>query len=35
MNDKSEDDLMEAIIRSEELRIFESEGVIDMTDYKW
>lgn len=35
MNDACEEDLMEAIIRSEELKIFESEGVIDMVDYKW
>jgi hypothetical protein len=35
MNDECEADLMEAIIRSDELRIFESEGVIDMVDYKW
>lgn len=35
MNDYSEDDLMEAIIRSDEMKIFTSEGVIDMVDYKW
>jgi hypothetical protein len=35
MNDACEDDLMEAIIRSDEMIIFESEGVIDMVDYKW
>lgn len=35
MNDYSEEDLMEAIIRSDEMKIFTSEGVIDMVDYKW
>ena len=35
MNDECDDDLMDAIVNSEELKIFESEGVIDMVDYKW
>ena len=35
MNEKCKEDLMEAIIRSEEDKIFTSEGVCDMVDYKW
>jgi hypothetical protein len=35
MNDGCKDDLMEAIIRSDENAIFTSEAVSDMVDYKW
>ena len=35
MNDLSEEDLMEAIIRSDEDKIFTSEAVVDMIEFKW
>lgn len=35
MNENCDDDLMEAIIRSDENKIFVSEAVTDMVDYKW
>ena len=35
MNDLCDEDLMEAIIRSEEDNIFTSEAVVDMIEFKW